>query len=406
MGETGMKESLDRANAQPTGWMTRRYLIALSAIALLAVAAFTAFQELIAAHERTLAVVNISGRQRMLSQRIALLVHRLAVDDCTETRADCVARLREAVDLFETSHRGLAHGSATFDIPGPTSPTVERLYFEQPAALDDRVRRYIAAARTVAEAEPDRLHLDHPAVAHILREGPGPLLAALDAAVLAYQHDGERALARLRLMEFGVLGLTLFTLVLEALFIFRPMVRRLTHQFETIRSINSGLRDSNETLEQRVDERTRELAVAKAEAEQATRAKSRFLAAASHDMLQPLEAAEMFTGLLGREVTTERGRALVSDLHKAQRSLRHLVGSVLDVSRLDAGVIKPVMGPVAVGPLLYAIAGEFGPLALSRELRLGVVGTSLWCTPMPTFWSVCCVTSSAMPCATRTVAGW
>lgn len=364
--------------AQRLAWTTRRYVLALSAIALLAVAAFTAFQGLIAAHERTLSVVNVSGRQRMLSQRIALYVHRVAADECVRPRDLCVEDLRSAVDLFESSHASLAFGGGPEDVPGPTSPLVRSLYFEGAPSLDQRVRDYVAAARAVLALPPDALTPDHPAVQHVVVEGPGALLDSLDAVVLAYQHDGEAAMALLRRLEIAVLGMTLLVLLLEALFIFRPMVRRLMAQFQALEAAGASLREANATLERRVAERTEELAEATAAAEKANRSKSRFLAAAGHDMLQPLEAAEMFAGLLEREATSPRAQALLQDLGRTQQSLRHLVRSVLDVSKLEAGVVTPVMGPVAIGPLLMGVASELAPQAAAKELRLAVVPTGLW----------------------------
>lgn len=357
---------------RPSVWMTRRYVVALAAVALLAVSGLAAFQALAAAYDRTLAVVNISGRQRMLSQRIALYVEKLADDDCRVARSACVLDLREAIEAFETAHDGLAYGSETLDVPGPTSDEVRALYFSGDPSLHEQVRRYIAAARVVADAAPETLTAESRAAQYVLTEGPGPLLNALDRIVLQYQLDGERAYTALRRLEFAVVALTLLTIMLEALLIFRPMVRRTQIQFDHIERMAARLQRTNETLEARVAARTRDLADAKADAEQANRAKSKFLAAAGHDMLQPLQAAEMFSGLLQAEPLSTRGASLLAELRRTQDSLRHLVRSVLEVSKLEAGSVKPSLQAVPVRGLLDALASEFGPQALERDLRLDV----------------------------------
>jgi signal transduction histidine kinase len=353
--------------------MTRRYVLALAAVALLAVSGLAAFQALAAAYDRTLAVVNMSGRQRMLSQRIALYVDSLADGGCSEDRRYCVRELELALDDFQRAHDGLAHGSATLDVPGPTSAAVATLYFSGEPSLHQRVLRYIRAARQVAEAPPETLSPDHPAVVYVLTEGPGRLLKSLDQVVLQYQTDGEAAYETLRRLEIIVVGLTLLTILLEALLIFRPMVRRTQAQFGHIERMADRLRHANETLEHRVAERTRDLADAKAEAEKANQAKSKFLAAAGHDMLQPLQAAEMFTGLLADEPLSSRGDSLLTDLRRTQTSLRHLVRSVLDVSKLEAGTITPSIQAVTIRPMLEALSAEFSPLALDKDLRLNLV---------------------------------
>lgn len=354
----------------PQAWITRRYVLALMAVAVLTVANFVAFQALVQAHERTLAVVNIGGRQRMLSQRIDLYVERLANHRCLADRAACVSALNDAVNLFELSHNGLTLGSEVLDIPGPTSQRVSDLYFLGAPSLDMRVRRYIAAARDILQSAPGDLTPLHPAVLLIAEEASGNLLEALDTMVHEYQTDGERALTTVRLLEVAMVVLTLLTLIIEARLIFQPMARRLEKQFDEIRTINTG-------LEQRIAERTRDLDTARAEAEQANRAKTRLLAAAGHDMLQPLQAAEMFTGMLARHPLEPQSLTLVRDLKRTQSTLRHLVQSVLDAARLEAGTITPSPQPVAVSTLFGVLLAEFGPVATEKELRLNAVNTSL-----------------------------
>lgn len=129
--------------------------------------------------------------------------------------------------------------------------------------------------------------------------------------------------------------------------------------------------------------RARDPADAKAETDEAATAKSSFLAAASHDMLQPLRAAEMFTAMLASEPLSTRGENLLRELRRTQNSLQHLVRSVLEVSRLEAGTVSPNFQPVPVRPLLNGLAAEFAPQALARNLRLKIVAQDVTVTSDP-----------------------
>jgi len=93
------------------------------------------------------------------------------------------------------------------------------------------------------------------------------------------------------------------------------------------------------SLEEKVTERTRDLTIAKKEAEDAIQAKSQFLATASHDLRQPLHAACLLGGLISKKARTPEDQEIVASLNHSLNSLSDLFSSLLDVSRLDAGIL-------------------------------------------------------------------
>lgn len=141
-----------------------------------------------------------------------------------------------------------------------------------------------------------------------------------------------------------------------------------------------ALREANETLEQRVSERTRELsravqaeAHAKREAEAANLSKTRFLAAASHDLLQPLNAARLFTSALRSHPPQDEETGRLSErIDSSLRAAEDLLDGLLDVSRLDAGRLKPEMADHLASDLLSSLREQFGPLAATRGLAFHV----------------------------------
>ena len=142
----------------------------------------------------------------------------------------------------------------------------------------------------------------------------------------------------------------------------------------------AGLIEAKAGLERRVDERTAELQraleaqrAAKQEAEAANLSKTRFLAAASHDLLQPLNAARLFTAALGTQTDLPPASAeLAQRIESALRAAEELLDGLLDVSRLDSGALRPEPGEVAVERLAQSLKEQFGAQAEARGLDLRV----------------------------------
>ena len=143
---------------------------------------------------------------------------------------------------------------------------------------------------------------------------------------------------------------------------------------------------ANERLERRVRERTEELerlngelARAKTEAEEANASKTRFLAAASHDILQPLNAARLYSSALNEAsgAGAEDQAALARNVDASLEAVEEILSALLDISRLDAGATRPEITDAPVGEILAQLAIEFAPMARAKGLKLTFVPSSL-----------------------------
>ena len=138
-------------------------------------------------------------------------------------------------------------------------------------------------------------------------------------------------------------------------------------------------RRAEQALEEKVAERTQQLSEANALLAEATRSKTRFLAAASHDLIQPLNAARLFASALGEEVSGSAPlEKLVSDLDGSIVSADRLIRVLLEISKLDSGGVVPQPEPVALDQLFEDIAREFALQAQAKGLRLKRVRTDAW----------------------------
>src|SRR5690606_22037542 len=111
------------------------------------------------------------------------------------------------------------------------------------------------------------------------------------------------------------------------------------------------------------------------EAEVANLSKTKFLAAVSHDLLQPLNAARLFTGAL-LEKTPSGEVGLIRNVSNSLEDVEHLLGTLVDISKLDAGVIRPDLSSFAVADLLDNLALEFRQQAGGEALELRYLPSS------------------------------
>lgn len=147
---------------------------------------------------------------------------------------------------------------------------------------------------------------------------------------------------------------------------------------QRVRERTAELTSLNDQLLCEIDERAHaeaRLREAKREAELANLSKTKFLAAVSHDLLQPLNAARLFTSALLEQPAAASG-GLIRNISNSLEDVENLLGTLVDISKLDAGVIKPDIAPFAVSELLENLAAEFNQIAGSEQLQLDFIPCS------------------------------
>ena len=144
----------------------------------------------------------------------------------------------------------------------------------------------------------------------------------------------------------------------------------------TIRDISArkraeqALLASHAELEQRVRERTQALEAAKREAERANAFKSRFLAAASHDLRQPLQSLSLYLSVLARQLDEPAQLEICDKMRKSRDTVARLLEALLDISRLESGVVKPAKHDFELQSVIERIIAANAPQAKEKGLRL------------------------------------
>lgn len=147
----------------------------------------------------------------------------------------------------------------------------------------------------------------------------------------------------------------------------------------------TALARANETLERRVRERTAELlevnaalAVAKSKADEANLDKTRFLAAASHDILQPLNAARLYAASLAERPLEETDAVLARNVDASLSAVEEIFSALIEISRMDSGRLEPEVSEFALADIFDQLAVEFRPIAREKGLELKVSATAAW----------------------------
>ncbi|GJQ23543.1 hypothetical protein BIY37_12340 [Candidatus Brocadia sapporoensis] len=213
-----------------TNNMTPTYITALSIIAMLSIASYITLKKRISSQETDAAVINLTSKQRFLLQNIAIyslcLVNAKDRAETESLRQDLLATMR----TIETVHKGLVSGDKSLNLSGKQSPQIRALYFKQPVHLNKKMNQYLAEAKALAHAPPEKLTSQNPHLHNILNEFAADLADSLEIIVNLLQKESERDNKKLHLLETVVLGIVLFALVIIGMFIFRPMVNRIKEE--------------------------------------------------------------------------------------------------------------------------------------------------------------------------------
>ncbi|MEN8822315.1 MAG: ATP-binding protein [Abyssibacter sp.] len=321
---------------------TRGYVVALSLLAVLATAHLVVKRWSVDAAAAGATVINISGRQRMLSQRVALLAARLRQERILgREQADTEQALRDAAREFLQSHLDLTRGNASRGLPKPEAENVLSAYFAGEPSLDAQVRQYVWQANQVAD---DRV-LDEAALP-IFADAPTQLLHRLNEVVAFNEANARAAVARIDRLQIWFWALTLVTLLLEGLLIFRPIVRRTRASLAAYEAESARLAEAGHEMQE-------------------------FAYRTSHDLVSPMTSIQgtvQAVGLLLDSGDTQRARHGLALIDQTAQRAKHLVRDIEALSGVGAQSLGGDCKDVRA--VLEVVCAELSDEAAQRSVRL------------------------------------
>jgi PAS domain S-box-containing protein len=230
------------------------YIIALSLIALLSIVSQYLVRTNIESQTADSRVINMAGRQRMLSQKLSKTALILATKYDSSQTGQYIQELRQTLDLWTRAHAGLQAGEVSMQLPILENDSI-KVAFEKIAPA---YQAMVSATNTILDSLPlvdkeVRTHILDDNLAIILAS-EGSFLKQMNEIVSLFEREAQRKIARLKNIELALLLFTLLTLVAEAFLIFMPANRAIKKYILKIQNYNEELATSEEEIRQNLEE--------------------------------------------------------------------------------------------------------------------------------------------------------
>ncbi|MDM7859585.1 diguanylate cyclase [Alteromonas sp. ASW11-36] len=207
--------------------MTMNYMVSLSVIALLSIAVHAMLDNVIAHQTDSGQYINVSGQQRMLSQRASLFT----LEYLYTGNANAKATAERALQKMQMNHHWLLAEHRASAITGEESPLsneIQALYFSPPHFVDNQIQVFSSSIEQAISQNsvfaPEQIYERSRGFMQLARE---PLLESFDTVVQQYELEARQEIAGIRQIQNIVLGIIILTILIEALFIFRPIVSKV-----------------------------------------------------------------------------------------------------------------------------------------------------------------------------------
>lgn len=337
--------------------MTARYVFVLMMLAVGGIVQYSLLQHHLQSQVQDAAIINVSGRQRMLSQRIAL--HAVLLLDVRKKVDQAVNRrgLIDAIALMEASSESLIHGRSSLNV-GQLSSEMAAIYFASPSSLQEQVRGYLEHAKALAASPANGSAEDYKHLENIINVALGPLLDSLNKAVSQLQSESEARNAWMDTLFGLILAMNLVMLAVAGIFFLRPMVVHAV-------AAQDALRTLNENLEVRVKDRSEDL----------VRVRNQFIHNVNHELRTPVTCINASLKMLVDEFggnIPERHKQL---LDLAQRNVSHLVvmiDDLLDMSRSQTGKLNASPHSLVIRALIDEVVESMALVASAKSIGIKV----------------------------------
>jgi signal transduction histidine kinase len=297
-------------------YLTRLYVLALSCIALLAIIGQVLIQYVLHKQQKDSYIINVAGRQRMLSQKICKLSLLIGYAEQNTEAENHIEELNKTLSTWKTFHKGLSEGDAQLGLNQKNSKKVHELFL----SVDPYFQKIVRNAEKIIVNEKTQSRESIDVYVKVILQNENDFLKGMDHIVIQYQAEATEKVSLVKRLELVLLSLALLVLLLEGLFIFRPSARKIKSAIDQLRQMQEKLKRTNMELEERVRKRTeevnrknRELILRNEELYRKNTDLDTFVYTASHDLKAPIYNIEGLFDQLSSDIP-ESEKKIVTDM--------------------------------------------------------------------------------------------
>ena len=310
-------------------------------------------------------VINLSGRQRMLSQRLTKCVLALEMETSDAARQARWAEIDKSFGDWKAAHKGLQVGDEKLGLPArENSPAIRELF----AKIEPYHAAMVAAlGQLQAEAKQSGASVEATRrTAQVMLKNEADFLKLMDQITFEFDREAKQRITSMQTLERAILIVGLLVLLMEFLLVFRPSISQLATMMVSLKERSEALDAANQRLQASLDESLRLTELAKA----ASQAKSDFLANMSHEIRTPMNAILGFSHLALQTQLTPRQADYMNKIQSSAHTLLNLLNSTLDLSKIEAGRLELERIPFRLDHVLEAVANNVSLKAEEKGLEL------------------------------------